>query len=101
MAWFGKRLGVNDTAVLGFITTLANSIPVFAMLEDMDKKGRVLNMAFAVSAGYVFGDHPAFVLSYDRTYTVPMVVGKLIGGITAMALAWLIAKRETTAENQA
>ncbi len=106
MAWFGKRLGVNDTAVLGFVTTLANSIPVFSMLEDMDKKGRVLNMAFAVSAGFVFGDHLAFVLSYDRTFAMPMVVGKLIGGVAAILLAWIITKREantakTTAAKQA
>ena len=97
MAWFGKRLGVNDTAVLGFVTTLANSIPVFAMLDDMDKKGRVLNMAFAVSAGYVFGDHLAFVLSYDRAYTLPMVVGKLVGGVTSLLLALLIIKRDKEA----
>ena len=96
MAWFGKRLGLTDTAVLGLVTTLANSIPVFSMVGDMDKKGRILNMAFAVSAGYVFGDHLAFVLSYDRVYALPMVVGKLIGGVTSILLALLVTNREST-----
>lgn len=94
MAMLSRKLDVNDTAVLGFVTTLANSIPVFSMMEDMDKKGRVLNMAFAVSAGYVFGDHLAFVLSYDRSFALPMVVGKLIGGVAAMALAMMVYKRK-------
>lgn len=93
MTWLSRKLGVNDTSVLGFVTTLANNIPVFSMLQDMDKKGRVLNMAFAVSAGYVFGDHLAFVLSYDRSFALPMVVGKLIGGVMAVLLALLITGR--------
>ena len=96
MVWLGKRLGINDTAVLGLVTTLANSIPVFSMLEDMDRKGRILNMAFAVSAGYVFGDHLAFVLSYDRAYTLPMVAGKLLGGLAAVILAVLVLNRKTS-----
>lgn len=98
MTWLGRKLKVNDTSVLGFVTTLANSIPVFAMLDQMDKKGRVMNMAFAVSAAFVFGDHLAFVLSFDRAYVLPMVVGKLIGGVAAIFLALLITKRETSAE---
>ena len=94
MAWMSKKLGVNDTSVLGFVTTLANNIPVFSMLESMDKKGRVLNMAFAVSAGYVFGDHLAFVLSFDRNFALPMVVGKLIGGVVAVVLAIFVTKEK-------
>ena len=94
MAMLSRRLDVSNTAVLGLVTTLANSIPVFAMMEEMDKKGRVLNMAFAVSAGYVFGDHLAFVLAYDRRFALPMVVGKLIGGIAAVVLAIVICKRK-------
>ena len=31
----------------------------------MNRKGRVLNLAFAVSAAFVFGDHLAFTLSYN------------------------------------
>ena len=96
MAWLGKRLGINDTAVLGLVTTLANSIPVFSMLEEMDKKGRIINMAFSVSAAYVFGDHLAFVLSYDRAYTLPMVVGKLVGGLVAVVLAMLVLNRKSS-----
>lgn len=92
MAWLSRKLGVNDTSVLGFVTTLANNIPVFSMLETMDKKGRVLNMAFAVSAGYVFGDHLAFVLSFDRGFALPMVIGKLVGGVVAVVLAIFVTK---------
>lgn len=95
MRWISRCLEISDSAVLGFVATLANSIPVFSTLEHMDKKGRVLNMAFAVSAGYVSGDHLAFVLSYDRVYAFPIVVGKLLGGIVAVILAIAVYKRES------
>ncbi|MBE6705226.1 MAG: ethanolamine utilization protein EutH [Ruminococcaceae bacterium] len=89
---FGKLLGINDTSVLGFITTLANSIPMFSMMKKMDKKGRIMNMAFAVSAGFALGDHLAFTLSYDSKYAVPLMIGKLVGGVFAMILAGVIYK---------
>lgn len=91
----GKLMHINDTSVLGIITTLANVIPVFALIENMDKKGRIFNMAFAVSAGFVLGDHLAFALSFDSAFALPMVLGKLISGITAVLLAQLLFKKQT------
>lgn len=92
MAALSRCLKVSEDSVLGLVTTLANSIPVFSMLGKMDRKGRILNMAFAVSAGYAFGDHLAFVLSYDRSYALAMVLGKLVAGISALGLALLICR---------
>ena len=96
MVALGKRMNISDDSVFGLLTGLANAIPVFSMLEKMDKKGRILNMAFSVSAGYALGDHLAFVLSYDRQYALPMLAGKLIGGVSAIALGLLICKKQTT-----
>lgn len=91
----GRKMRISGTSVLGLVTTLANSIPVFSLLEQMDKRGRILNMAFAVSAGYAFGDHLAFVLSYDRAYALPMVAGKVIAGLAALGVALLVSQRQT------
>ena len=44
-------------------------------------------MAFAVSAGFALGDHLAFTLSFDAKYTMPLVVGKIVGGVVALVLA--------------
>ena len=92
-ARLGNILKINDTAVLGLVTSLANSIPVFSMIKRMDKKGRIMNMAFSVSGAYVLGDHLAFVLSFDREFAFAMVIGKLISGVTALAMAHFIYKR--------
>lgn len=90
----GKLLGINNASVLGLVTSLANSIPVFDMMGEYTSRGRIMNMAFAVSAAYVFGDHLAFTLAFDSSFALPLIVGKLTGGITALILAHFVCKKE-------
>lgn len=86
----GKAMGVNETAAAGMVASLANSIPMFGMMKDMDDRGKIVNVAFAVSAAFVFGDHLGFTAGYDAQMLFPMIVGKLVGGITAVAVAlWI------------
>lgn len=84
---FGELLGMNEIAAAGMVATLANNIPMFGLMKDMDKKGKILNIAFAVSAAFVFGDHLGFTAGVDKSMIFPMVVGKLVGGVTAVILA--------------
>lgn len=89
----GKLLGMNDVAAAGLVASLANSIPMFDMMKDMDNRGKILNVAFAVSAAFVFGDHLGFTAGFNSTMIVPMIVGKLVGGITALFAAIFIANK--------
>ena len=91
---FGKVLGVNETAAAGLIATLANSIATFGMTKDMDNRGKVVNIAFAVSAAFVFGDHVGFTAGFAPELLPAMIVGKLAGGITAIAVALLLTRKE-------
>ena len=91
-AALGSRIGINDCAVLGLISSLANSIPTFSLIEKMNKRGQIINMAFAVSAAFVFGDHLAFTMSFGEAYVPAVVVGKLISGAAAVVVACLISK---------
>jgi len=94
----GKLLGMGDVAAAGMVATLANNIPMFGMMKDMDNRGKVINTAFAVSAAFVFGDHLGFTAGVNREMIFPVVVGKLVGGITAVALAMLITPKNTAAD---
>ncbi len=89
----GRKMELDDTSVVGLIATLANSIATMESADKMNRKGRVLNLAFAVSAAFVFGDHLAFTLSYNGKYIVAVIVGKLIAGITAIVVASLLVKK--------
>ena len=89
----GKHLGINDAAAAGLIASLANSIATFGMVKDMNERGKVVNIAFAVSAAFVFGDHLGFTAGFAPEMIGPMIAGKLAGGISAVAVAmWLTGK---------
>ena len=51
----GKYIGLDSTSVAGIIFSLANSIPVFKMLKDMNNKGKIINVAWLVSATSTLG----------------------------------------------
>ena len=90
----GKLLGINDTAAAGLIASLANSIATFGMVKEMDDRGKVVNIAFAVSAAFVFGDHLGFTAGFAPELLPAVIVGKLVGGISAVAVAlWLTRKK--------
>jgi ethanolamine transporter len=89
----GKLLGMGDVAAGGMIATLANNIPMFQILKDMDPRGKVLNCAFAVSAAFTFGDHLGFTAAWERTMIAPMIIGKLVAGVTALFVALLFFRR--------
>lgn len=95
----GKVLGMNDVAAAGLVASLANSIPMFGMMKDMDNRGKILNVAFAVSAAFVFGDHLGFTAGFDSTMIVPMIIGKLVGGVTAILVAIFIANKTLSKES--
>ena len=89
----GHLLGINDTAAAGLIASLANSIATFGMVKDMDNRCKVVNIAFAVSAAFVFGDHLGFTAGFAPEMLPAVIAGKLAGGITAIAVAlWLTRK---------
>lgn len=91
----GSLMGINETSAAGMVASLANSIPMFGMLKDMDGRGKIVNVAFAVSAAFVFGDHLGFTAGYDAQMLVPVIVGKLTGGISAVIVALLLSNERT------
>ena len=90
----GKVLGVNDTAAAGLIASLANSIATFEMMKNMDRRGKVVNVAFAVSAAFVFGDHMGFTAGFAPEMLPAVIVGKLVGGVSAVCVALLLTRKE-------
>lgn len=90
----GGAIGINGISALSLLGSLVTNASTFGVMEKMDKKGTVLNSAFAVSASFVFGSHLAFTMAFDQSYVLPMILGKLVSGIFAVILAYLIYKDE-------
>jgi len=88
----GSALGINAVSALAFLACTVTNISSFGVMDRMDKKGAVLNSAFAVSAAFTFGGHLAFTMAFDSSYVAPMIVGKLISGVCAVILAFFLYK---------
>ncbi len=86
----GKIIGVNENSIVGLISNLASSATSFGMMDKMDKKGVVLNSAFAVSGAFILGSHLAFTMAFDTEYVLPVIVGKLVAGALAVVLSNVI-----------
>lgn len=83
----GKKFGMDENGSAGLVASLANNIAMFNIMDKMNPKGKVLNVAFAVSAAFVFGDHLGFTAGVNKEMIFPVIVGKLVAGITALLLA--------------
>lgn len=105
LAKLGSKLGMDETASAGIVATLANNIPTFGMIQDMNPKGKLLNIAFASCAAFMFGDHLGFVAGVNTSMIVPMIFAKLACGLSALFLAnllapQLLAKAESAGETE-
>lgn len=89
----GGALGMDDKGSAGMVANLANNIAMFNILGEMNPKGKLLNVAFAVSAAFVFGDHLGFTAGNEPEMIFPVIVGKLVAGVTAIILANLLAPK--------
>jgi len=90
----GTLLGINDTAAAGLVASLANSIATFGLVRQMDERGKVVNIAFAVSAAFVFGDHLGFTAGFAPHMLPAVIVGKLTGGVSAVVVALWLTRNE-------
>ena len=72
----------------------AATAAVRELSEETGYRGKVVNIAFAVSAAFVFGDHMGFTAGFAPEMLPAMIVGKLVGGISAILVATLLTKKE-------
>ena len=89
----GASLGMNEAGSAGMVATLANNIAMFNIMGEMNPKGKLLNVAFSVSAAFVFGDHLGFTAGNNADMIFPVIVGKLVAGVTAIIVANMLAPK--------
>lgn len=88
----GAPLGIGAVSASAFLGSLVTHASTFGVMDKMEKRGVVLNSAFAVSGAFVFGSHLAFTMAFDQNYVAPMIVGKLISGVSGVILAHFLYK---------
>ena len=94
-----RKMQINETSALGFVSTLATSMTTFEMMGKMDKKGTVYNAAFLISAAFTFAGHLAFTMAFDAAFIFPVIIGKLTAGVLALLVAHFLYKRMSAKES--
>lgn len=98
----GSLLKINAKSSAGLIISLANSVPVYPMIKDMDERGKVMNIAFLVPATAVLGDHLGYTGGVAPDMITPMILAKLSAGIIALVLGYWMTRNydtDTSVEN--
>jgi ethanolamine transporter len=83
-----KKLGLESAGAAGLLASVANILAMFRLVRDMSPKDKVLNIAFAVCAAFLFGDHLAFTANFQPNLIPAVMLGKLGGGMAAFLLAY-------------
>lgn len=86
-----SRFGISGVGAAGMLASSANIIAMFRLVSDMPPKDKVLVIAFSVCAAFTFGDHMAFSANFQPSLILPLMIGKLSGGLIAMILAYWLA----------
>ena len=88
IARIGERVGLDGPGAAGILAAMANILAMFRLIRDMRPKDKVLNIAFAVCAAFLFGDHLSFTTNFQPNLILPVLIGKLGGGVFAFILAY-------------
>ena len=86
----GRKLGLSSTGSAGILATVANILAMFQLIRYMPPKDKVINISFAVCAAFLLGDHLSFTANFQPNLILPVLAGKFLAGVCAIAFAyWL------------
>ncbi|MBI9090844.1 MAG: ethanolamine utilization protein EutH [Desulfobacterium sp.] len=90
MEAIGSKVGLASTGAAGILAAAANILAMFRLIGAMRPKDKVLCVAFSVCAAFTFGDHLAFTANFQPNMILPVMTGKLVGGMAGFGLAYLL-----------
>jgi ethanolamine transporter len=86
----GNKIGLSPEGSAGLLAASANILAMFNLIKHMRPKDKVICISFSVTAAFLFGDHLAFTANFQPNMILPVMIGKLSGGIIAIIFAYWI-----------
>lgn len=87
----GTRMGISSEGTAGILAATTNMLAAFHLIRHMPAKDKVLVVAFGTTCSALIGDHLAFTANFQPNLIAPLMIGKIVAGISAMLLALWIA----------
>ena len=85
--WIGTKVGLSRDATTGILAASANVLALFVMIGQMKPEDKVKTIAYAVCCAFLLGDHLAFSANFQPSMILPVMVGKITGGVLALLIA--------------
>lgn len=90
----GRVFGLSTDATAGLLAASANVLAALSMVKDLRAKDKVIVLSFAVCCAFLFGDHLSFTANFQPSLIVPVLLGKLVGGVCAIAFAFALSTKK-------
>ena len=94
-----RKLSINKDSAMGLLSSLAGCVAMLALYKDMDDRGKVLNIAFTVSAQSALGGIFGFVAAMSPDLIPSVLAAKFTGGLIALLLAIKLCDRSLAKES--
>lgn len=82
-----KKCSVNG--ISGYLMSLTNNVAMLSLLNGMNKDEQIYNVAFSITGAFCLGGQLAFCASNAPNCVLPMLVAKIISGISAVFIAYV------------
>ena len=89
-----EKFKLDQYSVLGMFSTMVHCMPMLEVYDKMNDKGKILNAAFVVSAGFTIGGQFGYITSVAPEYINAFIVSKIVAGVAAVFVANLFMKIE-------
>lgn len=89
----GRVLKLQDSACVGFMIGMVSSVPVFTMLDDMDRRSRIVVSAFLIDSAAIMGAHLAYASANSPHMVAALLVCKAVAGIAGIIIGCIYAKQ--------
>ena len=86
----GAKIGLDSISVLGLLVSIVSPIPALAMMKDMNEKGKLVNVAYMVSAASMLAAHLGFTVSTEPDMLPVLLISKAAGCTAAVLLGLVL-----------
>jgi len=94
LAKVGHLVGLSADATAGILAAAANVLALLAIVKDLKPRDKVITLSFAVCCAFLFGDHLSFTANFQPTLILPVMLGKIAGGVAAVLFVRWLALRK-------
>lgn len=81
--------------ITGYLFTLINPLPVLLVCKNFREAEIIRQTAFMVCASCTLGDHLGFAAGTEAALVLPLIAGKLAGGLFSLFVEYILIEKKT------